>query len=290
MVVISGYSGFLGKQFLNCLPNIYSIYRLGRSADADWKFDLTSNLNQIPRKSETDPEIELFIHAAGLAHTVPKTHEEKQRFFEVNVRGTERLLKALEEAGWKPKKFLFISTIAVYGEPFDEARCVTPYPSEKEAQALELTPYGRSKWEAEQIVQRYCEKWICECIVWRLPLIVGENAPGNLGAMEKAIRKGYYFRIGNSYERFRYYVNIEELGQKVLELLEESSSGFSGSQTLNVFSGRKSYGEFEDELAVKYGRKIKSLPLWLVRMVAKVGDWIPGFPLNSYRLGKLIKS
>jgi nucleoside-diphosphate-sugar epimerase len=139
-------------------------------------------------------------------------------------------------------------------------------------------------------VQQYCEKWNCECIVWRLPLIVGENAPGNLGAMERAIRKGYYFRIGNSYDRFRYYVNIEELGQKVLELLEESSSGFTGSQTLNVFSGRKSYGEFEDELAAKYGRKIKTLPLWLVRMVAKVGDWIPGFPLNSYRLGKLINS
>jgi hypothetical protein len=117
---------------------------------------------------------------------------------------------------------------------------------------------------------------------------VGENAPGNLGAMEKAIRKGYYFRIGNSYERFRYYVNIVELGQKLLDLIQESSSGFSGSQTLNLFSGMKSYGEFEDEIAAKYGRKIKTLPLWLVRMVAKVGDWIPGFPLNSYRLGKLL--
>jgi tetratricopeptide (TPR) repeat protein len=89
------------------------------------------------------------------------------------------LLMALEEVGWKPKKFLFISTIAVYGEPFDEARCVPPYPSEKEAQELELSPYGRSKWEAERIVQRYCEKWNCECIVWRLPLIVGENARDN---------------------------------------------------------------------------------------------------------------
>jgi nucleoside-diphosphate-sugar epimerase len=287
MIALTGYSGFLGQHLKEIKRGAILI---GRSADAIWQFDLASDLNRIPRKKETDSEIELFIHAAGLAHTVPKTDEEKQRFFEVNSRGTERLLKALEDAGWKPKKFLFISTIAVYGEPFDEARCVPPYPSEKEAEDLKLSPYGRSKWEAERIVQRYCEKWICECIVWRLPLIVGENAPGNLGAMEKAIRKGYYFRIGNSYERFRYYVNIEELGQKVLSLIQESSSGFSGSQTLNVFSGRKSYGEFEDEIAAKYGRKIKTIPLWLVRMVAKVGDWIPGFPLNSYRLDKLVKS
>jgi hypothetical protein len=36
-----------------------------------------------------------------------------------------------------------------------------------------------------------------EAFIWRLPLIVGENAPGNLGAMENAIQKGYYFWIGN---------------------------------------------------------------------------------------------
>lgn len=181
MIVLTGFSGFLG-QHLKDLGN--GAILIGRSADADWKFDLASDLNQIPRKKETDPEIELFIHAAGLAHTVPKTDKEKQRFFEVNERGTDRLLMELEKTGWKPKKFLFISTIAVYGEPFDEIQCVPPYPSEKEAQELELSPYGRSKWEAERIVERYCEKWNCECIVWRLPLIVGENAPGNLGAME----------------------------------------------------------------------------------------------------------
>jgi hypothetical protein len=106
---------------------------------------------------------------------------------------------------------------------------------------------------------------------------VSENAHGDLWAMEKVIRKGYY-------------VNIEELGLEVLDLIQESSKGFESSQTLNVFSGRKSYGEFEDEIAAKYGRKIKTLPLWLVRMVAKVGDWVPGIPLNSYRLGKLLNS
>jgi UDP-N-acetylmuramyl pentapeptide phosphotransferase/UDP-N-acetylglucosamine-1-phosphate transferase len=121
--------------------------------------------------------------------------------------------------------------------------------------------------------------------IWRLPLIVGENAPGNLGAMDKAIRKGYYFRIGNSYERMRYYVRIEELATRVLALLDGK---VAESGTFNVISGEKLYGDFEDEIASKYGKKVRSIPLWMVRLAAKVGDVLPGFPLNSYRLKKLL--
>jgi len=71
-----------------------------------------------------------------------------------------------------------------------------------------------------------------------------------------------------------------------IHMLFESEGMESG--TFNVISGEKSYGAFEDEIAAKYGRKIRSIPLWMVRIAAKIGDWIPGFPLNSYRLKKLL--
>lgn len=34
------------------------------------------------------------------------------------------------------------------------------------------------------------------CTILRLPLLVGTNPPGNLGAMIKGIARGYYFNIG----------------------------------------------------------------------------------------------
>jgi hypothetical protein len=55
-----------------------------------------------------------------------------------------------------------------------------------------------------------------------------------------------------------------------------------------VISGEKSYGDFEDEIASKYSKKVRSIPLWMVRLAAKVGDVLPGFPLNTYRLKKLL--
>jgi nucleoside-diphosphate-sugar epimerase len=284
--MLTGHTGFLGSYLKRVLLDRgLEVVGLGRGADSDWHFDLGSGVNDFPRKEEGREAIDLVIHAAGLAHRVPKTEAEKQEFFNINVEGTRRLLRALKDSGHVPKRFVFISTIAVYGEPMDADICVPPYPEEADLEQLYLTPYGLSKWKAEQLVQDWCRQEGVEAFIWRLPLIVGENAPGNLGAMEKAIRKGYYFRIGISYARKRYYVRIEELATRVLALLDGQGAE---SGTFNVISGEKSYGDFEDEIASKYGKKVRSIPLWMVRLAAKLGDVLPGFPLNSYRLKKLL--
>jgi nucleoside-diphosphate-sugar epimerase len=288
-VALTGHTGFLGSYLKDVLLGQgIEVLGLGRGGDSDWHFDLGSGVNEFPRgnASEGNGRLDLVIHAAGLAHRVPKTEAEKQAFFDINLEGTRQLLRALKDSGNVPKRFVFISTISVYGEPMDAEVCVPPYPGEDDLEQLDLTPYGLSKWKAEQLVQDWCRQEGVEATsIWRLPLIVGENAPGNLGAMEKAIRKGYYFRIGNSYARMRYFVRIEELATRVLALLDGKGSA---SGTYNVISGEKSYGVFEDEIASKYGKKVRSIPLWMVRLAAKVGDVLPTFPLNSYRLKKLL--
>jgi nucleoside-diphosphate-sugar epimerase len=287
-VALTGHTGFLGSYLKRVLLDRgLEVVALGRGADSDWHFDLGSGVNEFPRgyASEGNGPLDLVIHSAGLAHRVPKTEAEKQAFFDINLEGTRRLLRALKDSGNVPKRFVFISTIAVYGEPMNAEVCAPPHPGEDDLEQLNLTPYGLSKWKAEQLVQDWCRQEGVEAFIWRLPLIVGENAPGNLGAMEKAIRKGYYFRIGNSYARMRYYVRIEELATRVLALLDGKGSA---SGTCNVISGEKSYGDFEDEIASKYGKTVRSIPLWMVRLAAKLGDVLPGFPLNSYRLKKLL--
>ena len=55
----------------------------------------------------------MVIHAAGKAHSVPKTAFEKQQFYDINVLGTQNLLAGFEKIGL-PKQFVFISSVAVY--------------------------------------------------------------------------------------------------------------------------------------------------------------------------------
>jgi hypothetical protein len=83
----------------------------------------------------------------------------------------------------------------------------------------------------------------------------------------------------------QYYVDIEESGARLLALLDDKGSE---AGTLNVISGEKSFGAYEDEFALKYGKKVRSIPIWIVRLAAKLGDVLPGFLVNSCRLKKLL--
>ena len=132
-------------------------------------------------------KFDLVIHSAGKAHSIPKTPLEKQLFHDVNVKGTRNLLTGLEKSNL-PKSFVFISSVSVYGQEFGE-NINEDFPLQAK------DSYGLSKIEAEKIVQEWCRKQNVICTILRLPLLVGENPPGNLGAMLRAIDKGYYFNV-----------------------------------------------------------------------------------------------
>jgi len=52
--------------------------------------------NQIP--DFEDCEFDVVFHAAGKAHSIPKTIEEKNVFFDINEKGTKNLCAALEKS------------------------------------------------------------------------------------------------------------------------------------------------------------------------------------------------
>ncbi|MBE0654745.1 MAG: NAD-dependent epimerase/dehydratase family protein, partial [Bacteroidales bacterium] len=185
-VLITGANGFLGK-YLKSALKAQSPITLGLK-DCDYDVDLSSS---IPEFSHS---IEKVVHAAGLAHTVPKSEEFARRFFDINVTGTSNLLNALMSLTRLPEQFIFISTVAVYGvekgEEIDES-----------APLNGSTPYALSKIGAEEIVRAWGVKNNVNTLILRLPLLAGSNPPGNLGAMIKAIKRGFYFRTGDGKAR-----------------------------------------------------------------------------------------
>jgi nucleoside-diphosphate-sugar epimerase len=216
-------------------------------------------------------DFELVIHAAGKAHIVPKTGEEEKLFFDVNYRGTINLLKALEKN--PPKSFVFISTVAVYG--LEEGERLT-----EDSPLNGNSPYALSKIKAEQAVQEWSAKYGVPAVILRLPLIAANNAPGNLGSMIKAIRKGYYFRIGEGKAR-RSMVLAKDLADFIPQLFQKSG-------TFHLTDGHHpGFQELEEYIAGHYHKKIKSVPGSVISFAAKLGDIIPGFPINTYRLQKL---
>lgn len=264
-IILTGGSGFLGKTILSAMaPN--EVVSIARS-NCDIKCDLARQIPTLPCAS-------LVIHAAGKAHSVPKTVAEKQEFFEVNVKGTLNLLKGLEQAATLPKSFIFVSSVAVYGKEKGTE-------IDEDTRLAATDPYGRSKIEAESVIQEWCKKHDVICGILRLPLLAGHNPPGNLGALIKGVKQGYYFNIGGGTAKKSMVLTTDVAN--ILPKLAEVGGIY------NLTDGyHPSFYELSRIVAAQLDKKRNlNLPYWAGKLIAVIGDHINKFPLNSNKLEKI---
>ena len=267
-VLLTGATGFLGKYILRYLPE--DRITLGRGTENNIQADLAKEIPELP-------EADLIIHNAGLAHKVPKTETEKEEFFRVNLEGTKNLLAGIDCLENKPRTFVFISSVAVYGIDFGSLISEKQKPNPQ-------TPYAKSKWEAEKLLEEYCEKNGIGLIILRLPLVAGaRKVPGNLGAMIKAIKKGYYVRISGLSVR-KSMVLAEDVG-KLIPSLYNKSGVFNLTDGVNP-----SLSELETYISGFFKKKVYSVNLSFIKFVCRFGDRVSTIPINSYRLEKLSSS
>lgn len=270
--LLSGSSGFLGKVLHKELSLQFDIQTLGRSSQNDIPCDLSQAIPTLRN------EFDYIIHNAGKAHIIPKTAEEKAAFFQVNYQGTLNLLAALEQLPSLPKNFIFISTIAVYGKTEGKLIAET-YPLEG------TTPYAQSKIKAEAAVQNWAEQHKINYLILRLPLVVGPNPPGNLGAIKNAIKKGRYIRISGNYAK-KSAVLAEDIAKLIPTILDKKGIYNLTDRQHPTFT------EIETAIAKAANKSIKfKMPLTLISALAQVGDFIDknirSFPLTSQRLEKM---
>lgn len=270
-LLFTGASGFLGYNIRPLLEKLYDVHTVGLTDDDDIKFNIAKEVPPV------NTHYDVVLHAAGKAHTVPKTEAEKQVFYDVNYQGTVNLCKALEKAGI-PQTMIFISTVAVYGceygELIDETHPLNGH-----------TPYAKSKIMAEEFLVKWCQDNQVRLSILRPSLLAGKNAPGNLGAMVNGIRKGFYMNIAGG--KVKKSVLMAEDIARLVPLLEQKGGVY------NVCDTRQpSFGEISMSVARQLGKsKPLNIPYWVAWCMAKVGDMLgKKAPINSYKLEKMTKS
>jgi nucleoside-diphosphate-sugar epimerase len=266
-ILLTGSNGFLGKVMLQTLSIKNEVYTLNRNS-SDYNVDLSRD------DCFFDQKFDLVIHAAGMAHSIPLSEEEISMYFEINVNGTENLLYALSGSSL-PKQFVFISTVAVYGE-FNGSLI------NEQSQLKAIDPYGRSKIQAEQRVVQWCSKNDVIMTIFRLPLVVGLDPPGNLGKMINGLRKGFYFNVAGGSAK-KSMVLASDVAKFVLK-----ASEVGGIYNLTD-RYHPSFFELSNNLSNQLGRsKPKNLPFWFANFLAKCGDILGSrAPLNSEKLIKI---
>lgn len=268
-VLITGGNGFLGKYIVNNLSSICnSVDTLGLSNSnticLDLKEKILLKINQY----------DLVVHAAGKAHILPESDFEVQEFFNLNVIGTMNLLDGLVMWGL-PKYFVFISSVSVYG--------INSGIEIKENYPLSASePYGLSKIIAERLVIDWCQKHNIVCTILRLPLIVGENPPGNLGAMINAIQKSYYFNIAGGNAK-KSMVLADDVARSIIDVAEIGG-------IYNLTDGyHPSFKDLSNHISIQLGKgKPMNISLSFANIVAKFGDLLGSIaPLNTKKLKKI---
>lgn len=265
--LLTGGTGFLGEYLVKSLSSTGELIQVGRSPQSDIFVDLSKDIPLLP-------QADIVVHAAGTAHFIPKTKEQIALFQKVNVQGTEKLLKRLSEKDTLPKTFVFISSVAVYGKDTGEL-------IKEDAALLGNTPYAVSKIEAERLITEWGKKHEIVTFILRLPLIVGENAPGNLGAMQKAIQGGYYFRVGKGEAR-KSMVLAQDIAQLIPKLTPFKGGVYNLTDGINP-----KVSDLDSSMAAQLNKSVKVIPEALIKPLAKIGDIFSIFPINSYRLEKL---
>lgn len=267
--LVTGSNGFLGNYVCKAFNEKRIAYdTIGRNSANNVIFDFEKDKNLILNNKYSS-----VVHIAGKAHFVPKNEADIASFHKINVEGTKVLLKALENQT-NLKQFVFISSVAVYG--LSDGNLID---ENYELQAKD--PYGLSKIQAEKFVIDWCKNKGISYYILRLPLIVGNNAPGNLGAMLNGIKNNRYARIGNGIAK-KSMVLAKDIADLITNI--EGASGI-----YNLTDGyHPSFKELENKIGNFYSKKIIAIPNFIAIILAKVGDLMGNkAPINSLKLKKL---
>ena len=270
-LLFTGASGFLGKNTLPLLSKYYQVSTLGLMDIDDYNVNISENIPELKNR------FNVVLHAAGKAHSIPKTEEEVKDFFSVNLQGTKNLCKALEEVG-VPDSFIFVSSVAVYGLEFGEL--IT-----EEHPLTGSSPYALSKIQTEEFLDVWCKKHGVKLGILRPSLISGPNPPGNLGAMIKGIKTGKYLSISGGKAK-KSVLMVQDISNLV-PLLAEKGGIYNACDTAHP-----SFHELETLIASQLGKPHpKSIPYFIAKLIACMGDLVgKNAPINSFKLDKITKS
>lgn len=270
-LLFTGASGFLGNNVRPILEKTYQVVTIGLTSEDNYTVNIAK---EVPELKE---HCEIVLHAAGKAHVVPRTEEEKKAFYDVNLQGTKNLCAALEKSSI-PQAFIFISTVAVYGCEFG-SNITEEHPLNGD------TPYALSKIQAEEFLTEWCNKHGVTLSIIRPSLIAGPNPPGNLGAMIKGIKTGRYLSIGKGKAR-KSVLMVEDIARLVPLLVEKGG-------IYNVCDDEQpSFRQLESVICTQLNKKLPfSIPYWMAKCMAIVGDCLgKRSPINTLKLKKITES
>jgi len=216
-LLLTGYSGFVGKLILSTLKEInINVKLLGRSFVNN--SPAVTYCNGVIGPNEEFNEalvgVSIIVHCAARAHIMNDASSHPlEAFREVNTYGTLNLAQQAANAG--VKRFIFISSIKVNGETSELSK-----PFKPDDNYIPSDPYGLSKYEAEIGLRKIAKETGMEVVIIRPPLIYGPGVKANFASMMKWVNKGLPLPLGGINKNKRSLVSIYNLVDLIITCID----------------------------------------------------------------------
>ena len=211
---ITGATGFIGSHLCHRLVQeghevsvlVRSKKKLGRLPQ---NISLFEGDLSFFKKEQKIPEHDVFVHLAGTI-TANKTSD----YNRINYECVVDIVNFLHHQDWKPRQFLFASSLAACGpnrskKPLDETDPCQP-----------IDPYGRSKLKAEHFLEKNTR---FPTTTFRPCAVLGEGDEASL-TLFKMASKGFGFGVWKHELHFS-FINVHDLVQALVAMAHDKRKG-----------------------------------------------------------------
>ncbi len=219
-ITLIGGSGFVGTRLIDLLKEDHNYALKNIDLEHSHFFDDITVIGDVRDQYQMDE----MLQGTDLVVLLAAKHRDDvtpvSLYYDTNVEGMRCTLNAMEKNGIK--RLVFFSSVAVYGlnksNP-DENNPADPF-----------NHYGKSKWEAEQVLQ----EWYKTHVDWNIDIvrptvIFGERNRGNVYNLLNQISSGKFLRVGkgDNVKSMAYVGNIVAFVKFMIESVTEGYNVFN---------------------------------------------------------------
>lgn len=220
-IALIGASGFVGTRLLGLLDESKDQYEL-KNIDLlqSHFFPQYTIIGDVRKQEQMNKELEGYDLVVLLAAQHRDDVTPTSLYYDTNVGGIKVTLQAMEKNGIK--RLVFFSSVAVYG--------LNKKNPNEEYLADPFNHYGKSKWQAEQVLQEWYKRhqdWNIDII--RPTVIFGERNRGNVYNLLHQIAGGKFLMVGsgNNKKSMAYVGNIVAFVKYMIDNVREGYNVFN---------------------------------------------------------------
>lgn len=228
-IFVTGATGFIGSHLCHRLiADGHQVVALVRNPEKakclpDAVETISGDLSLFKQDDLVLPECDLVIHMAGVLFA-----RDAQAYHETNCRAVQDLLQCLNRQTWRPKRFVFASSLAAVG-PSDPER-----PAVEDDPAKPIEDYGRSKLAAEQALRDAP----FPVTVFRPGMVLGPRDLAMLTVFKMAAR-GIGFKVAGLNQKFS-FIFVEDLVSAIMKMALDTRPNHQ-----LYFTGYKTHADME---------------------------------------------